>query len=227
MTFTNNHGILLINKSEGKTSFSLVSLLRKITKEKKIGHAGTLDPFAKGLMVLLIGKKYTKMSNNFLNSDKEYFAKLHLGYITKSYDREEEKDFISDKIPSLEEVKKALEKFQGRIFQTPPMYSAKKVNGQKLCDLARKNIVIPRESVIIELTTKLISYNYPNLELQIKCSKGTYIRSIANDLGQILTCGAYLDSLTRTRSGNFHLKDAIDHEKLNESVNLKPYLLQC
>jgi tRNA pseudouridine55 synthase len=221
-----NSGILLINKAKGRSSFSLVGLLRKITKIQKIGHAGTLDPFATGLMIMLVGKNYTKKSSTFLNHEKEYFSKIHLGFTTKSYDPEEELKYCSDRIPSLEELKKVLEEFQGSINQIPPMFSAKKVNGQKLYNLARKNIIIERQPIVVNISTKLISYNYPFVELQITCSKGTYIRSIANDLGEKLKTGAYLHTLIRTRSGSFLLKNAIDQENINENTNLQPFFLK-
>lgn len=221
-----NSGILLVNKEKNKNSFSLVSLLRKITKIKKIGHAGTLDPFATGLMIMLIGKEYTKKSSFFLNQEKEYLCKLHLGFTTKSFDPEEALEFYSQKVPSSEELQKVLMQFQGTIQQLPPMYSAKKINGQKLYVLARKNITIERKPQKINIATKLISYEYPYIELKITCSKGTYIRSIANDMGEKLGCGAYLHTLTRTRCGMFNLKDAVDQNNLNENTNLKLLLLK-
>jgi len=226
MKTNHNNGTLLVNKSKNKTSFSIVSQLRKITKIKKIGHAGTLDPFATGLMVMLIGKEYTKKSSFFINHDKTYFGKLHLGYTTKSFDPEEDLEFFSDKIPSLEEVEGVIAKFQGKIKQIPPMYSAKKINGQKLYHLARKNITIKREPIEVELQTKLLSYSYPYIELEINCTKGTYIRTIANDIGQLLGCGAYLHTLIRKRCGEFYLKDAIDQNNLDENINLSEYLLK-
>jgi tRNA pseudouridine55 synthase len=222
-----NSGILLINKTKGKSSFTLVNLLRKITKIKKIGHAGTLDPFATGLMIMLIGKEYTKKSLIFMNYEKEYLCKIHLGYTTKSFDPEEKLEFVSKKVPTNEELNQLLNQFQGKLKQIPPMYSAKKINGQRLYLLARKNIIIEREPIEISLTTQLISYNYPYIELKIICSKGTYIRSIANDLGQKLDCGAYLKELTRTRCGKFYLKDAIDQNDLEtKKINLPTFILK-
>lgn len=214
-------GILLVNKSKGKTSFSLVSILRKITKVKKIGHAGTLDPFATGVMVMLVGKEYTKMSDKFLNNNKEYKASLHLGYETESYDIETEKIFISDKIPSLEEINNCINHFSKEIKQVPPMYSAKKINGKKLYELARKGKTITRPEIKVTVDISLIKYEYPYLEIYIKCSKGTYIRSLANDIGKYLECGAYLNELCRTRSGDFKLEDCIDQTSLfSENINL-------
>jgi len=222
----NKEGILLVNKSKNVLSFQLVKILRKITKIKKIGHAGTLDPCASGLMIMLIGKKYTKKASHFIKHDKEYLAKLHLGYITKSFDIEEDAQFVSDKIPTLEEIENVLKNFQGTIKQIPPMYSAKKINGQKLYNLARKNITIPRKPTFQTVATKLLDYSYPFLDLKIKCSKGTYIRSIANDIGNMLKCGAYLHALTRIKCGPFELKNAIKQECLNEKTDLLPFLIK-
>lgn len=203
-------GILLVNKPKNKTSFSLVGALRRLLKVKKIGHAGTLDPFATGVMVLLVGKQYTKLSDKFLAADKEYLATVHLGIETDSYDCDGKLIAENPSIPSEEELNKALEKFQGEVEQTPPMFSAKKIKGKKLYELARQGISIERQPVKVHLTTKLLHYDYPFVELEVKCSKGTYIRSIAHDLGKLLGCGAHLSALQRTRSGAFHLKDCID-----------------
>ncbi len=210
-------GILLVDKQAGSTSFHLVSILRKLTGIQKIGHAGTLDPFATGVMVMLIGQEYTRKSDQFLNSDKQYFATLHLGVITDTYDIEGQVTKTSDKIPTLQEVEKALEQFQGEIFQTPPMFSAKKIQGQKLYELARKGIEIERAPVKVTLQTTLIRYEYPKLELLVNCSKGTYIRSLAFDLGNLLETGAHLCQLTRTKSGPFLLSECIHQSKLSDT----------
>lgn len=217
-------GILLVNKAKNKTSFSIIHLLRKLTKIKKIGHAGTLDPFATGLMIILLGRDYTKKSFTFLTQEKQYLCKIHLGFKTKSYDSEEKLEFVSDKTPTLNEIKNVINEFQGTIEQIPPMYSAKKMNGQKLYHLARKDITVERKPTKITLLTKLIAYNYPYLELDITCSKGTYIRSIANDIGEKLQTGAYLHTLTRIRCGSFNLKNAIDQNSLNENTNIQSLL---
>ena len=214
---TEKEGILLVNKQINKTSFSIVSLLRKVLKKKKIGHSGTLDPLADGLMIMLIGSKYTRLSNHFTSLGKEYLATLHLGQITDTYDSEGEIKIVSSKKPSLKDILEVLKNFQGQVLQVPPMYSAKKINGQKLYNLARKGITIEREPVSINLQTKLIKYDYPYLTLQIICSKGTYVRTIANDIGVQLKCGAFLKNLTRKRIGNFHLHDAIDQAKIENS----------
>ena len=208
-----NEGIVLINKPKGRTSFSLVSALRRATGIKKIGHAGTLDPFATGVMVMLVGKNFTRQSDQFLCQDKEYRAKALLGVDTDSYDCDGTITATSSHVPSLADVEVALTQFQGTIKQIPPMFSAKKVQGKKLYELARSGVEIEREPVEITLHTELVSYNYPHLEFKVTCSKGTYIRSIAFDLGKLLGCGAHLIELTRTRSGSFHLSECVDLEK--------------
>lgn len=203
-------GILLVNKPIGKVSFSLVTALRKITSVSKIGHAGTLDPFASGLMVMLIGKEYTRQSDSFLNNDKEYIATVHLGIDTETYDPEGATTATSELIPSADDVATALKSLTGWVQQTPPMYSAKKSGGKKLYELARKGITIDRPPVLVHIEPTILSYEYPYIKLAVKCSKGTYIRSIAHDLGKILGCGAHLSTLHRTRSGNFHIDSAVD-----------------
>lgn len=211
-----HNGILLIDKAAGSTSFHLVAILRKITKISKIGHAGTLDPFATGVMVMLIGREYTRLSEKFLQSDKEYRGKLHLGISTDTYDRDGEVLERSDHIPKLEEIETVLKSFQGTISQIPPMYSAKKVNGKKLYDLARKGVTIERQPIQVEVSISLIDYTYPDLEIEVKCSKGTYIRTLAHDIGKLLGCGAHLSELKRTRSGNFHINECIPQEVLKQ-----------
>lgn len=202
-------GVLLVDKPRGKTSFSLVSALRKRTGVQKIGHAGTLDPFATGLMILLIGKEFTRLSDHYLSTEKEYETKLILGKATDSYDCDGQITTTSPYIPSLKEIETALEKFQGTFEQIPPMFSAKKVRGKPLYQLARKGIEIPRAAAVVTAHVTLLSYQYPILSLHIVCSKGTYIRSIAHDLGTLLGCGAHLFELRRLRCGAYHVSQSI------------------
>lgn len=203
-------GILLVNKPKGKTSFNVVSAVRRASGVQKVGHAGTLDPLATGVLVLLVGKDFTRLSDSFLLQDKEYIGTLHLGIRTDSYDAEGQTLETSDVVPSLEAILAALTQFQGAVFQTPPMFSAKKVKGKKLYELARKGIEVERAPQQVTLETNLLHYEYPYLSLRISCSKGTYIRSIAEDLGKILGCGAHLCDLTRTRSGSFPISECMD-----------------
>ncbi len=218
-------GLLLINKPKGKTSFYLVSVLRKIYQIKKIGHAGTLDPFATGVMIYLVGRSMTKLSDHFLCQDKEYEALLHLGIETDTFDCEGEQTPLSNRVPTLEEIKQCIDHFQGEMMQTPPMYSAKKVGGKKLYELARKGITIEREAKPITIKTTLLSYEYPFVKIHVSCSKGTYLRSIAYDMGKHLGVGAHLTELTRTRCGPFHLHECIDGSSL--SIHNPPALIPC
>lgn len=221
----NKVGILLVDKAAGSTSFHLVALLRRLTKIEKIGHAGTLDPFATGVMVMLIGREYTRKSDTFLTCDKAYRATLFLGIATDTYDIEGEIISRSEKIPTLKEIELAIGPFQGEILQVPPMYSAKKVEGKKLYDLARQGIVLERQPVKVRVAISFISYEYPYLTIEVDCSKGTYIRSLAHDIGQSLGCGAHLSSLTRLRSGSFTLGECIPqaHLKIPE-YDISPHL---
>jgi len=222
----NNQGILLLDKPKGKTSFFLVSFLRKLSGISKIGHAGTLDPFATGVMIMLVGREYTKLSSHFIDKDKEYLAKIRLGITTDTYDCDGKITHQSSSFPSLEEVEKNLLQFQGTILQTPPMFSAKKKDGKKLYELARKGIEIPRTSVPVTVRTELIHFKAPYLELRIHCSKGTYIRSIAHDLGTLLGCGAHVEELTRVRCGPYHLKECHDiNSFLKSDCILNDFLL--
>jgi len=224
---TKNNGILLIDKAAGTSSFYLVSLLRRLTGIEKIGHAGTLDPFATGVMVMLIGREYTRRSNEFLCSDKAYRATMQLGVATETYDIEGKIISQSDLVPTLEQIETILLSFQGEILQVPPMYSAKKIQGQKLYDLARKGITVERAPVAVQLQVKLIRYNYPLLEIEVSCSKGTYIRSLAHDIGQRLGCGAHLVELARIRSGSFLLEQCIPQAELkNPNFSIASHLRQ-
>lgn len=220
-------GILLINKSEGITSFSLIPKFRAIFNEKKIGHGGTLDPLATGLMVYLIGRPYTKTADSFLQVAKEYEATILLGQKTDTYDICGEVTDKSDVIPSFEQIKQTIdEHFNGKIDQVPPMYSAKKHKGKKLYEYARDGIEIERPPKTVHLETTLISYEYPRVKISVHCSGGTYIRSIAYDLGEILECFGCIETLHRTSCGKFHVKDAITLEDVRESTNLKELLLK-
>lgn len=207
-------GLLLLDKPKGMTSFNLVRILRKQLGVQKIGHAGTLDPFATGVMVMMIGRNYTRLSDQLLSSEKEYLAEVYLGKATDTYDSDGAIISESSNVPTLEEVLHNLSFFQGKIQQAPPMYSAKKIQGKKLYELARKGIEIERAPVEVQLETHFIKYEYPFIHLRIVCSKGTYIRSIAHELGLKLGCGAHLTNLRRTRSGIFHIDDCIPESEI-------------
>jgi tRNA pseudouridine55 synthase len=218
-------GLLLINKSVSHSSFRLVSAARKRFNVKKIGHAGTLDPFASGVMILLVGRNYTKLSNLFLNQTKSYQGRILLGKATDTFDCEGTITSTSEHIPSLSDIESVIEEFQGTISQIPPMYSAKKINGQRLYKLARQGIEVERAPVILEVETTVISYEYPHLDIEVSCSKGTYIRSIAHDIGQKLGCGGHLTSLIRTRCGPYTLSECCSDEDLFDPSNPLPPLI--
>jgi tRNA pseudouridine55 synthase len=203
-------GILLIDKPQGITSHDVVAQLRRLLKIKRIGHAGTLDPLATGLLILLIGKA-TKASDQLMGLDKTYEGTLKLGEITDSQDSEG--TIIETRpVPTIDNAtfQTTANSFLGDSLQTPPMFSAKKMNGQPLYKLARKGQVIDRPSRCIHITDFTINTIHPPfLSFTINCSKGTYIRTIANDFGQKLETGAHLTALRRTRIGPFSIKNAI------------------
>jgi tRNA pseudouridine55 synthase len=206
--------IILVDKPSGLTSFYVVNKIRKITGVKKVGHSGTLDPLASGLMIICTGKK-TKDIEQFINSSKTYEGIIRLGLNSASMDPETE--CIEKPLPENLDDKKILsvrDEFLGEIEQTPPMYSAVKINGKKLYNLARKGKTVERmpRKVLIE-KFEIEKINLPDIKFTITCSKGTYIRVIANDFGDKLGCGGILSELRRTRIGNFDVKDAL---KLNE-----------
>lgn len=205
--------VILIDKPFGWTSFKVVHIIRKITGAKKVGHAGTLDPMATGLLILCTGKK-TKEISKFQDGEKTYTGAITLGKKTSSMDLEtdiiEEKPVYNIK---KEEVEKARDLFLGEILQTPPMYSALKVGGKTLYNLARKGKTVKREPRKIKISKFLITkIMLPDIYFEIVCSKGTYIRVIANDLGEKLGTGGVLTSLRRTGIGEFYVKNALTVE---------------
>jgi len=222
-------GFILINKPVGPTSHTIVNKLRHITNIKKIGHAGTLDPFADGLLILAIGRESTKKISQFVKLDKEYVADLVLGATTDTFDNEgtivpRQPDNSTARQLDEKEILKVLASFFGKQEQIPPMFSAKKVQGQKLYELARKGIEIERQPSQIEIFyITLNEYTYPHLRITVHCSSGTYIRSLGHDIGQKLGCGAYLNKLSRTKIGKFDIKDSVTLEKLN-SDNWEEYI---
>jgi tRNA pseudouridine55 synthase len=255
-----NDGIILVDKPSDWTSFDVVAKIRSELRKQlaetetnqkqmtnderpktklRVGHAGTLDPFATGLLIVLVGDE-TKKQNEFMKLDKEYEAVFHLGATSNTDDKtgkivschsglssshseqsEESRDpsaLPQDDKPTIGEVQKALKKFTGEIKQVPPRYSAIKVEGKRAYKLARKDTEFEIEPRIVRINElKIKNYEYPRLELTIKCSSGTYIRSLARDLGKELGCGAYVEDLRRTKIGKFDLKEA---KKLEELVRI-------
>ena len=207
--------ILNMYKPKGWTSFDVVKKVRSITKEKKVGHGGTLDPFAEGVLVLGTGSD-TKKLGMISDSNKEYVATLKLGSRTDTHDIEGH--VVEDKaIPTLtlEEVETVLKSFIGEQYQTPPMYSAKKVNGQRLYKLARKNIEIEREPCLIKIVDiELIHFNSPVIEFSVICSKGTYIRVLGTDIANQLGTVGHLIALKRKKVGEYAIDETIQIDDL-------------
>ncbi len=218
-------GILLVDKPAKMSSFSVVATLRRRTGVQKIGHGGTLDPFATGLLVMLISRAFTRRADEFLCGDKEYTATLMLGRSTDTYDCEGETLAISDKVPSLEEVQQVLASFQGPLMQVPPMFSAKKIGGKRLYEIARQGKVVERAAVPVEVSCKLVRYAYPELEIHVTCSKGTYIRSLAFDIGEMLQTHAHLCQLRRVRSGPFLIEKAVSLQQIKDPATSLDELL--
>lgn len=213
-------GFLNIYKPSGMTSHDVVAKLRRITKIKQIGHTGTLDPFAEGVLPICIGKA-TRLIE-YLSDDKEYIATVQFGAETTTYDLEGEQVSVSDIKICQKDIEKFLKDFEGEIFQTPPIYSAIKVKGKKLYEYARKGEEVkiePRKVFIKKIELKNFDEKSQQAEILIKCSKGTYIRSIAYDLGQKLGCGGYLIKLVRTQAGDFRIEDSILPEDGIDVVN--------
>lgn len=206
-------GFLNVYKPIGKTSHDVVAYFRKLLKIKKIGHTGTLDPFAEGVLPICIGNS-TRLIE-YLPDDKAYLSFIQFGKATDSYDTEGNITFESDKKVTKDEVLEALKSFEGEIEQLPPIYSAIKVNGKKLYEYAREGKTInvkPRNVTIYKIELKDFDEEKQVAQIYIECSKGTYIRSIANDLGQKLCCGGYLTRLIRTKAGKFLVENSIKME---------------
>lgn len=211
-------GFLNIYKPVGKTSHDIVAVLRKVTKIKQIGHTGTLDPFAEGVLPVCIGKS-TRLIE-YLEDDKAYLGTFCFGKSTDSFDVDGNiVEKFSDKVKE-DDIRSQLKNFEGEIKQTPPVYSAIKVNGKKLYEYARegKNVEIePRKVTIEKIELKSFDNKTQTAEIYIECSKGTYIRSIAHDLGKSLNNGCYLSRLIRVKAGKFIVNNAIPLEKLDST----------
>lgn len=212
--------ILLIDKPSGMTSFGVVARVRRrlsqhFGKKVKVGHTGTLDPFATGLMIIVTGKE-CKNAMQYSKLDKVYEATFTLGQKSSTGDTEGEVSQVSDKIPTLEEVKSVLSSFVGVITQRPPIYSAIKINGQRAYKLAREGVEVevPTRQVTIH-SIDLISYDYPELRIRAHVGSGTYIRTLAEDVGEALETGAYCSQLRRTKVGDMDIAEA---KALDESA---------
>ena len=215
-----NESLLVIDKVAGPSSFDVVRQVRRLFGGVKVGHAGSLDPFATGVLVLLLGKA-TKLSNALLNADKSYLATMKLGESTDSMDRT---GLVTEtkEIPplTLEQIGQVLKSYEGEWHQMPPMFSAKKIQGVRLYELARQNISVPREKIPVQLyKVEVLSYEHPLVKFEVHCSKGTYIRSLADDIGKRLGTVAHLHELKRLSCGDFSLEDSVTVEELGKDVN--------
>ena len=209
--------VLLIDKPSGMTSFGVVARVRRklsqqLGKKAKVGHTGTLDPFATGLMIIVTGKE-CRNAGTYSKLDKVYEAMIHLGQTSSTGDPEGELTDVSDSIPTLDQVKSGLTQFVGDIQQTPPIYSAIKINGQRAYKLAREGgttetIQIPVRTVTI-FSLDLLDYTYPEVKIRVHVSSGTYIRTLAEDLGKVLGTGAYCTELRRTKIADFSIDDSV------------------
>ena len=224
------NGIIEINKPPGRTSHDMVSFVRKLTGIKKVGHTGTLDPMATGVLPICIGKA-TKAADMLTDSDKEYRAQMVLGAIT---DTQDSSGKILERSPvcvTEEQIKETISCFIGEISQIPPMFSAIKKDGKKLYELARQGISIEREArqvKIYDIKITEIDLESETVTIDVRCSKGTYIRTLCEDIGKKLGCGAYMNSLIRTKSAGFALADSFtkeELEKMKEQDTLKNALL--
>jgi len=211
--------LLLINKPLHWTSFDVVRRIRHLVKVKKVGHAGTLDPLATGLLVICTGK-FTKKINEYMAQEKEYSGSFTIGAETPTYDLESNpQNFKSIENVNAENVKTLAEKFVGYIPQVPPAHSAIKLQGKRVYELARKGKQVelePRRVFIKEF--EITNVELPIVNFRVVCSTGTYIRSLASDFGNALGCGAYLSSLCRTRIGSFKLEDALTIEQFENTL---------
>ncbi len=213
--------VLLINKPLHWTSADVVRKIRNAIKIKKVGHAGTLDPLATGLLILCTGK-FTKKINEYMGQEKEYTGSFTLGATTATYDLESQPGNFKNYLHlSNEQINTATQSFTGEIWQTPPIHSAIKKDGKRAYEMARKGEKIelsPRKITIKEFN--IASIALPVVQFRVVCSTGTYIRSLANDFGERLGCGAYLSSLCRTRIGDFTLAQSMSMEETMEKVKL-------
>lgn len=218
---------LLIDKPAGWTSFKVVHNIKRAINVKRVGHTGTLDPLATGLLVVLTGRN-TKQMIKYQDLDKTYTGTILLGKTSPSMDTETE--MTSRKLPhdlSENRIYEIRSMFLGEATQIPPMYSALKVNGNKLYHFARKGKLVKREPRKINISKfDITAINLPEIHFEINCSKGTYIRVIANDFGEMLGCGAVLSSLRRTKIGNYNVKDSMTVREFFSNVSLKVNTLQ-
>ncbi len=209
------NGIFAVYKPKGPSSNGLLNQIRKIAHTKKVGHAGTLDPLASGVLVVGVGKEATKQLGKMMLMQKEYLAEIKFGVYSSTDDAEGEKTKVGvQKIPSIIEIRTVLKGFIGKIKQVPPQYSAVKIKGQESYKLARKGLTVDLKERKVEIKEiELLRYKWPDLKLKIICGHGVYIRSLARDIGKKLGVGGYISELERTRVGEFTKENAVFLEK--------------
>ena len=210
-------GVLIVNKHAGVTSHDIVNKVRRLYGTRRVGHTGTLDPMATGVLVVLIGRA-AKASEYLMSDRKSYSAVLRLGTVTDSGDITGKVLSVSDQIPSFDALQAVLPRFRGEIEQTPPMYSALKINGQKLVDLARRGEVVERQPrrITIDRLESAPTDRLTDYRLEVTCSGGTYIRTLCEDIGATLGCGGTMANLCRTETGGFSLSQAHTIDELTE-----------
>ncbi|MFA6422368.1 MAG: tRNA pseudouridine(55) synthase TruB [Candidatus Buchananbacteria bacterium] len=202
--------IIAVNKPKGPSSFKIVAKIRRLTGIKRVGHAGTLDPLASGVLVVAIGRKSTREIGELIVKDKEYIAKIKLGYLSSTDDGEGVKTKISGGKPTLTDIKKEIKRFIGKIDQVPPQFSAIKIGGKRAYKMARAgDVVYLKSRPVFIKDIKILNYKYPNLEISVECGSGVYIRSLARDIGNSLKVGGYMSGLIRTRVGQYAIGDCI------------------
>ncbi len=222
----NLNGIFAVNKPRGMTSHDVVNIVRRKTSVKRVGHGGTLDPLAEGILVIAVGRENTKKLDQYVKGEKEYLATLKLGYISETDDADgpiheynltnnPSENSDTKHIPTEAEIKKCIKKFFGNIAQVPPIYSSIKLRGKPAHRRVRhgETVEMKPRSVFIKRIT-LDQYCYPEVKIKVTCGPGVYIRSLARDIGNELKVGAYLSKLIRTKVGKFTLKSSVDIEKL-------------
>ncbi|HON92345.1 MAG TPA: tRNA pseudouridine(55) synthase TruB [Sedimentisphaerales bacterium] len=210
-TLAPQEGIFAVYKDEGMTSHDVIDVVRRVTRQKRVGHAGTLDPCAKGVLVVAVGRAATKTLGEITGSEKEYITRVKLGWRSTTDDREGDKEEVpSSRIPTEEQVRAALAGFEGVIHQRPPIYSALKVGGRAAYKLARahKQIELSERQVEAKVV-ELIRYEWPWVDVRLVTGSGFYVRSFARDLGEALGTGGYVDQLERTRVGAFTKEQAV------------------
>ena len=211
-------GVLLVDKPKGWTSFDVVNYVRRMVaaaegkkpKNCKVGHTGTLDPLATGLLIILVGKNYTRRAQDMMKQDKTYEVTMKLGHTSTTGDEEGEKTVVSSEQPTREVIETALQKFTGEIMQTPPAFSAMKVEGKRAYELAREGKAVKLEARPVKINNiELTEYAYPFVRFSCDVGSGTYIRSLVEDIGKELATGAYMSDLRRTRIGNQLISNAV------------------